>query len=163
MHQMPEVSVWGHRRPAGLQPEHVLTGKHDAEIVPGSTERVRAKFLAGCDGGRSIVRTELGIDMSGTSFPERWLVVDLKAREGVDAFRHLPYFDFVCDPELPIVSCPQPDGHHRSPKPALTTAGTSDSTTRSASVSPSWVTGPTHAAPSPPPTWTFCAPSTPAS
>ncbi|WP_083863463.1 bifunctional 3-(3-hydroxy-phenyl)propionate/3-hydroxycinnamic acid hydroxylase MhpA [Nocardia exalbida] len=88
-------------------------GKRDAEIVAGSTERVRAKFLVGCDGGRSIVRTELGIDMSGTSFPERWLVVDLKAREGVDAFRHLPYFDFVCDPELPIVSCPQPDGHHR--------------------------------------------------
>ncbi|MFE6857648.1 bifunctional 3-(3-hydroxy-phenyl)propionate/3-hydroxycinnamic acid hydroxylase [Nocardia sp. NPDC057668] len=88
-------------------------GTRDARLEPDSTETVRAKFLVGCDGGRSIVRTELGIDMSGTSFPERWLVVDLKARDGVDAFRHLPYFDFVCDPELPIVSCPQPDGHHR--------------------------------------------------
>jgi hypothetical protein len=29
------------------------------------------------------------------------------------AVRHLPYFDFVCDPELPTVSCPQPDGRHR--------------------------------------------------
>lgn len=29
------------------------------------------------------------------------------------AFRHLPYFDFVCDPALPTVSCPQPDGRHR--------------------------------------------------
>ncbi|MBF6338277.1 bifunctional 3-(3-hydroxy-phenyl)propionate/3-hydroxycinnamic acid hydroxylase [Nocardia abscessus] len=88
-------------------------GKFPADTDLGTAERVRAKFLVGCDGGRSVVRTELGIDMSGTSFPERWLVVDLKARDGVDAFRHLPYFDFVCDPELPIVSCPQPGRHHR--------------------------------------------------
>lgn len=47
------------------------------------------------------MRTRLGIEMSGTTFPERWLVVDLKARDGIDAFRHLPYFDFVCEPELP--------------------------------------------------------------
>ncbi|MGY1875652.1 bifunctional 3-(3-hydroxy-phenyl)propionate/3-hydroxycinnamic acid hydroxylase MhpA [Nocardia gipuzkoensis] len=88
-------------------------GKLPADTDLGTAERVRAKFLVGCDGGRSVVRSELGIDMSGTSFPERWLVVDLRARDGVDAFRHLPYFDFVCDPELPIVSCPQPDRHHR--------------------------------------------------
>ncbi|MFQ6398717.1 bifunctional 3-(3-hydroxy-phenyl)propionate/3-hydroxycinnamic acid hydroxylase [Nocardia sp. KC 131] len=88
-------------------------GKKPVEPAPRTTERVRAKFLVGCDGGRSVVRTKLGIDMSGTSFPERWLVVDLRAREGLDAFRHLPYFDFICDPELPTVSCPQPDGHHR--------------------------------------------------
>ncbi|MGY2113088.1 bifunctional 3-(3-hydroxy-phenyl)propionate/3-hydroxycinnamic acid hydroxylase MhpA [Nocardia gipuzkoensis] len=88
-------------------------GKLPADTDLGTAERVRSKFLVGCDGGRSVVRTELGIEMSGTSFPERWLVVDLRARDGVDAFRHLPYFDFVCDPELPIVSCPQPDRHHR--------------------------------------------------
>ncbi|MVU80669.1 bifunctional 3-(3-hydroxy-phenyl)propionate/3-hydroxycinnamic acid hydroxylase [Nocardia sp. ET3-3] len=88
-------------------------GKHTPSTDPDTAERVRAKFLVGCDGGRSVVRTQLGIDMTGISFPERWLVVDLKARDGVDAFRHLPYFDFVCDPALPIVSCPQPDGHHR--------------------------------------------------
>lgn len=88
-------------------------GRGEASTDPRTAERIRARFLVGCDGGRSIVRTRLGIDMSGTSFPERWLVVDLKARDGVDAFRHLPYFDFVCDPDLPIVSCPQPGGHHR--------------------------------------------------
>ncbi|MFD4406819.1 bifunctional 3-(3-hydroxy-phenyl)propionate/3-hydroxycinnamic acid hydroxylase [Nocardia sp. NPDC058499] len=88
-------------------------GKREATTDPRTAERVRARFLVGCDGGRSVVRTRLGIEMSGTSFPERWLVVDLKARDGVDAFRHLPYFDFVCEPELPIVSCPQPGGHHR--------------------------------------------------
>ncbi|MEV0042389.1 bifunctional 3-(3-hydroxy-phenyl)propionate/3-hydroxycinnamic acid hydroxylase [Nocardia rhamnosiphila] len=88
-------------------------GKREPVTDPRTAERVRARFLVGCDGGRSIVRARLGIEMSGTSFPERWLVVDLKACEGVDAFRHLPYFDFVCEPGLPIVSCPQPGGHHR--------------------------------------------------
>ncbi|MFD6394520.1 bifunctional 3-(3-hydroxy-phenyl)propionate/3-hydroxycinnamic acid hydroxylase [Nocardia sp. NPDC060259] len=88
-------------------------GKHDADTDTTTTEEVRAKFLVGCDGGRSVVRTQLGIDMTGTSFPERWLVVDLIANDGIDAFRHLPYFDFVCDPEMPTVSCPQPGGHHR--------------------------------------------------
>ncbi|MEV2223897.1 bifunctional 3-(3-hydroxy-phenyl)propionate/3-hydroxycinnamic acid hydroxylase [Nocardia vinacea] len=88
-------------------------GNRPPDTDPRTAERVRANFLVGCDGGRSVVRTKLGIDMSGTSFPERWLVVDLKAKGGVDAFRHLPYFNFVCDPAMPVVSCPQPGGHHR--------------------------------------------------
>ncbi|MEV6335696.1 bifunctional 3-(3-hydroxy-phenyl)propionate/3-hydroxycinnamic acid hydroxylase [Nocardia vinacea] len=88
-------------------------GNRPPDTDPRTAQRVRAKFLVGCDGGRSVVRTKLGIDMSGTSFPERWLVVDLKAKDGVDAFRHLPYFNFVCDPAMPVVSCPQPGGHHR--------------------------------------------------
>ncbi|MEU1205037.1 bifunctional 3-(3-hydroxy-phenyl)propionate/3-hydroxycinnamic acid hydroxylase [Nocardia sp. NPDC005825] len=88
-------------------------GKNPPDTDRQTAESVRARFLIGCDGGRSVVRTTLGIDMSGTSFPERWLVVDLKARDGANPFAHLPYFDFVCDPALPIVSCPQPGGHHR--------------------------------------------------
>lgn len=88
-------------------------GKRENVVDHDGTESARAAYLIGADGGRSIVRLKLGIDMSGQSFPERWLVVDLAAKEGVDAFRHLPYFDFVCDPDLPTVSCPQPGGHHR--------------------------------------------------
>ncbi|MFE6923031.1 bifunctional 3-(3-hydroxy-phenyl)propionate/3-hydroxycinnamic acid hydroxylase [Nocardia sp. NPDC057663] len=88
-------------------------GRRSSDPDPRTAVRVRAQYLIGCDGGRSVVRTELGIDMTGTSFPQRWLVVDLEAKDGIDAFRHLPYFNFVCDPEMPIVSCPQPGGHHR--------------------------------------------------
>jgi 3-(3-hydroxy-phenyl)propionate hydroxylase len=81
------------------------------ELVEPSRDHVG--YLIGADGGRSIIRQQLGITMTGKSFPQRWLVLDLKARAGVDAFRHLPYFDFVCDPALPTVSCPQPYGRHR--------------------------------------------------
>jgi len=88
-------------------------GKQDNVVDDSTRETVRASYLVGADGGRSIIRTQLGIDMTGKSYPERWLVVDLKAKDGVGAFRHLPYFDFVCNPEMPTVSCPQPGGHHR--------------------------------------------------
>ncbi|MFA6577175.1 MAG: FAD-dependent monooxygenase, partial [Nocardioides sp.] len=88
-------------------------GRRESAVDHDNPETARASYLIGADGGRSAVRLELGIEMSGKSYPERWLVVDLAAKEGIDAFRHLPYFDFVCDPDRPTVSCPQPGGHHR--------------------------------------------------
>ncbi len=56
---------------------------------------------------------QLGIKMTGKSFPNPWLVVDIRQKDGEDALRHLPYFSFVCDPQCPTVSCVQPGGHHR--------------------------------------------------
>ena len=88
-------------------------GRNDNVVDDTTRDAVTASYLVGCDGGRSVIRTQLGIDMTGKSYPERWLVVDLKAKDGVDAFRHLPYFDFICNPDMPTVSCPQPGGHHR--------------------------------------------------
>ncbi|TJY59485.1 bifunctional 3-(3-hydroxy-phenyl)propionate/3-hydroxycinnamic acid hydroxylase [Sinimarinibacterium sp. CAU 1509] len=82
--------------------------KGDADV-----QSLRARYLVGADGGRSTVRERLGIRMSGKSFPEHWLVVDLKEKDGHDALRHIPYFNFVVDPKLPVVSCVQPDGFHR--------------------------------------------------
>lgn len=76
-------------------------------------QTLRAQYLVGADGGRSPVREQLGIKMTGKNFPEPWLVVDLKQKEGADALRHIPYFSFVVDPAMPVVSCVQPDGHHR--------------------------------------------------
>lgn len=81
--------------------------------APTQTEAVRGLWFVGCDGGRSFVRTNLGIKMSGESFPEPWLVVDIKAKDAEECFRHMPYFNFYCDPKNPAVSCPQPRGHHR--------------------------------------------------
>ena len=80
---------------------------------PTDVTTARARWLVACDGGRSGVRSQLGIKMAGKSFPEPWLVVDIKAKDGADCFHHLPYFNFHCDPKRPTVSCPQPGGHHR--------------------------------------------------
>ena len=88
-------------------------GRGDAGLVDGTRESARGTFLVACDGGRSVVRTHLGIGMTGRSFPQRWLVVDLATAGEGDAFDHLTCFDFVCDPRRPVVSCPQPHGRHR--------------------------------------------------
>ena len=91
----------GYGRPAGDGPS-----AQDEQCV-------RARYLVGADGGRSVVRTQLGIGMVGRNFPNPWLVVDIKAKDPADGLRHLPYFDFICDPACPTVSCVQPNGHHR--------------------------------------------------
>lgn len=90
-------------------------GRTDPAAAPEGAvaTRVRARYLVGADGGRSCVRTQLGITMTGRSFPTPWLVVDIKAKEGLDGLRHVPYFSFVCDPECPTVNCVQPRGPHR--------------------------------------------------
>ena len=84
-----------------------------ASSSAGDEEAVRARYLVGADGGRSTVRTRLGIKMTGRSFPNPWLVVDIKAKQGQEGLRHVPYFAFVCDPDCPTVNCVQPQGHHR--------------------------------------------------
>jgi 3-(3-hydroxy-phenyl)propionate hydroxylase len=85
---------------------------HAPSTIPASAT-ARARYFVGCDGGRSAVRTQLGIKMTGKSFPNPWLVVDIREKERGSALHHLPYFSFVCDPQCPTVSCVQPDGHHR--------------------------------------------------
>ncbi|WP_394831096.1 bifunctional 3-(3-hydroxy-phenyl)propionate/3-hydroxycinnamic acid hydroxylase [Pendulispora rubella] len=110
----PDVHVHRGRELTGFeQDEDGVTVTHQG--TNGDTSTVRARYLIGADGGRSTVRTLLGISMTGKNFPEPWLVVDLvsKGPGTGDGLRHLPYFNFHCDPECPAVSCPQPDGHHR--------------------------------------------------
>lgn len=82
-------------------------------IDSSDTGSVHAKYFVACDGGRSTIRPLLGIEMTGQSFPNPWLVVDIKAKDPSDGLNHLPYFNFICDPACPTVSCVQPKGHHR--------------------------------------------------
>lgn len=54
-------------------PDSVLVAVEDRA---GRVETIRANYVLGCDGGRSTVRDLAGISMSGTSFPEQWLIAD---------------------------------------------------------------------------------------
>lgn len=42
----------------------------------GGEEVVEVAYLLGCDGARSTVRQQLGIEMRGSSFSQRWIVID---------------------------------------------------------------------------------------
>jgi 3-(3-hydroxy-phenyl)propionate hydroxylase len=74
----------------------------------GSLAEVRASYLVACDGGRSFVREKLGIKLSGSTFRERWLILDLE--ETRDPTRDTKVF---CDPARPCLSLPGPDRTRR--------------------------------------------------
>jgi 3-(3-hydroxy-phenyl)propionate hydroxylase len=74
----------------------------------GSVVEVCTPFLVACDGGRSFVREKLGIKLSGSTFRERWLILDLE--ETRDDTRDTKVF---CDPARPCLSLPGPDRTRR--------------------------------------------------
>lgn len=76
--------------------------------VGDSVETIRATFVLGCDGGRSTVREQLGIRMQGTSFEERWIVIDT-----VDDAHDQRYGMHVGNPRRPEVVIPGVDGRCR--------------------------------------------------
>ncbi|QJF50748.1 FAD-dependent monooxygenase [Roseobacter ponti] len=47
---------------------------------PGETETIRARYVAGCDGARSVVRSELGLALRGSSARQLWGVMDVLVR-----------------------------------------------------------------------------------
>jgi 2-polyprenyl-6-methoxyphenol hydroxylase-like FAD-dependent oxidoreductase len=44
---------------------------------PAGPEHVRARYLIGCDGAHSTVRTALGLDFAGGAFPEQYMLADV--------------------------------------------------------------------------------------
>ncbi len=74
----------------------------------GSLAEVSTPYLVACDGGRSFVREKLGIKLTGSTFHERWLILDLE--ETRDPTRDTKVF---CDPARPCLSLPGPDRTRR--------------------------------------------------
>jgi 3-(3-hydroxy-phenyl)propionate hydroxylase len=71
----------------------------------GKLVEIECAYLAACDGAKSGVRRELGIPMLGTTFAQRWLVVDCAHDEDPAAAA-----TFFCNPGRPAVTVPAP--HH---------------------------------------------------
>ena len=69
----------------------------------GGTGTARAQYLAAADGGRSLVRKAIGARLEGSSFEERWLIIDLARTE--DPLRETRV---TCDPDRPVISLPGP-------------------------------------------------------
>jgi len=75
---------------------------------PGGAVNVRAQYLVGADGGRSTARTLAGIELTGTTAPVKWLVVDVCDDE-LDA----PFAAVYCHPLSPVLVVPLPYRHRR--------------------------------------------------
>jgi 3-(3-hydroxy-phenyl)propionate hydroxylase len=80
----------------------------DAGEPRGPTQTVQARWLVGCDGGRSPVRNALGLPFDGVSESTRWLVIDL-ANDPIGT----PNVSFRLDDDFPYVELALPHGIRR--------------------------------------------------
>lgn len=95
---------------------HTLTAIHeeaDRVVVDvtgpdGSTSQISARWLAGCEGGRSLTRKHMGVSFEGISPSTRWLVIDM-LRDPLGT----PNIYLGADPARPYVSVGLPGAVRR--------------------------------------------------
>jgi 3-(3-hydroxy-phenyl)propionate hydroxylase len=79
------------------EPECIVAQLRDAS---GAVQTVRGRYLVGCDGASSTVRTLAGITLDDLGFDQSWLVVDVLANDG--GLARLPKITVhYCEPERP--------------------------------------------------------------
>lgn len=103
MARFPGSAIWfGHELTAFRDDGAAV--QLDLRHADGSSQ-LSCDWMVACDGGRSSVREQLGIRLSGSSYDEKWLIVDLLERGS--AFRHTRTY---CDPLRPAIRLPGPEG-----------------------------------------------------
>ncbi|MBN3744360.1 MULTISPECIES: bifunctional 3-(3-hydroxy-phenyl)propionate/3-hydroxycinnamic acid hydroxylase [unclassified Burkholderia] len=94
-------ALFGHILESFYQEQH---GVHATVRCPdGTALSIRARYLVGCDGGRSPIRGLLGVKMVGSTFKSRWLVIDTENDD--DSFSQMRVY---CDPRRAVVDVPGP-------------------------------------------------------
>lgn len=78
----------------------------------GRTSKVKAKYVIGCDGASSSVRSFAGIELEDLGFDEPWLVVDVLVNDR--GLAKLPTTSVqYCNPERPATYVIGPGNHRR--------------------------------------------------
>jgi 3-(3-hydroxy-phenyl)propionate hydroxylase len=103
------------RQPGSLKLRHRLVSFRsvpDGVVAvfetPEGRREVEGSYLLGCDGGRSTVRSELGIAVEGVSLDGRCLLVDTKVDLDVANPRDYPYLAYFSDPDEWMILVRQP-------------------------------------------------------
>ncbi len=77
--------------------------------APGNVvKRIECAYLLACDGGKSGIRRALNIPMLGSTYAQKWLVIDT-----LDDRDPSPIAKFFCNPSRPAVTVPAPDSARR--------------------------------------------------
>ncbi|MBP2328205.1 3-(3-hydroxy-phenyl)propionate hydroxylase [Kibdelosporangium banguiense] len=96
----------------GTEMRHLVQDKDGVTLhlvdEQGKQQEVRADYVIAADGGRSPIRTLLGIPLEGATHSRKWVVIDC-ANDPLDA----PYTALHCDPRRPYVCAHLPDDHRR--------------------------------------------------
>ena len=80
------------------QDEHGVRVRYE-DLSSGQLTEVRAGYVIGCDGARSLVRRFIGSGMDDLGFHERWLVIDVLLKRERDDLGD--YSIQHCDPQRP--------------------------------------------------------------
>lgn len=113
--RFPNVRVIFSRELVGIEQEdgvvtatfNHVTGE-EGEETTGETTVINARYLVGCEGGRSFTRKWIGAEFIGESPSTRWVVVDVRN----DPLGH-PNVYLGADPARPYVSIGLPRGVRR--------------------------------------------------
>lgn len=76
--------------------------------TPDGIRTVQGSYLLACDGGRSTIRSNLGIQVEGESFDVRYMLVDIKVDLDVRDQRDFPYLAYFSDPDEWMILVRQP-------------------------------------------------------
>src|SRR5215472_12543168 len=103
------------RSPGAFHLQHRLTSfrQQDRGVVasfdtPDGARDIEGSYLLACDGGRSTVRSQLGVPVEGESSDVRCLLVDVKVDLDVANPRDYPYLAYFADPEEWMILVRQP-------------------------------------------------------
>ncbi|SEE71555.1 3-(3-hydroxy-phenyl)propionate hydroxylase [Rhizobiales bacterium GAS188] len=80
----------------------------DLQNADGEGVALRALYVAACDGARSAIREHIGATLTGSTYRQRWLIVDLGSTK-----ERLRQTRVVCDPARPMITLPGPNGIRR--------------------------------------------------
>ncbi|PIT03678.1 3-(3-hydroxyphenyl)propionate hydroxylase [Bradyrhizobium nitroreducens] len=80
------------------QDDHGVRVRYE-DLSNGQLTEVRAAYVIGCDGARSLVRRFIGSGMDDLGFHERWLVIDVQLKRARDDLGD--YSLQHCDPRRP--------------------------------------------------------------
>jgi len=96
---------WGHRVVGVVQDDNGVTAR--VRTADGEHD-LRFSHLVACDGVRSGIRDLLGVEWTGYTHADRFLITDIRASLTLAKERHFHY-DPACNPGRQLVMHPQPD------------------------------------------------------
>ncbi len=76
--------------------------------TPEGDYALQADWMVACDGGRSTIREEMGLQLQGASYEGRYVIVDI-AMESARPTERLAYFDPPSNPGSTVLVHKQPD------------------------------------------------------
>jgi 3-(3-hydroxy-phenyl)propionate hydroxylase len=94
----------------GTEVTAMVASQDGARLTLSDETTIDASWVVGCDGGRSLVRKILGIELDDLDFEEPWLVVDVVVNDDAT----LPDRALqICDPARPHTLVPMPSPRFR--------------------------------------------------